>query len=200
MTTTKRWPFRQLGCAVSGFVMFLVGTASIYLMAVIAMERYWLVHKPLVVRHMTWRTRLHIIAACLLLAFVWSALPMFGWSRYSLEAFKTSCSIEWADRSLSVTSYNMTIFVGIFLIPLVLIVAFSTKLILTINRLCGRKRIARGTGSTIAMSPAAAQQQQEALAASKYQQQQLTSKTIKMTIIFIIYMRKSLGFPDLNHD
>lgn len=35
-----RWIFEESGCIFSGFVMYWVGTTSLYLMAAISIERY----------------------------------------------------------------------------------------------------------------------------------------------------------------
>ncbi len=52
----------------------------------------------------------------------WSVTPIFGWNRYTLEIDHISCSLNWSERSLNVISYNISSFVAIYLIPLILIV------------------------------------------------------------------------------
>jgi hypothetical protein len=73
------------------------------------------------------------ICACLTLSFVWSFAPILGWSYYSYEGIKVACGVEWADRSLNVTSYNMTIFITVFILPLVILIAANAKLILIVS-------------------------------------------------------------------
>jgi hypothetical protein len=70
-----------------------------------------------------------IIIASALLSLIWSTAPFFGWSFYSLEGGLTSCSVEWADRSWNVLSYNVTIWIFGFLVPLALIVYCNIHII-----------------------------------------------------------------------
>ena len=72
------------------------------------------------------------IGLCILLSLLWSALPFFGWSYYSLEGGLTSCSVEWASQEWNVYSYNVTIFVFAFLIPLIFIVYCNIKLVIIV--------------------------------------------------------------------
>ena len=55
--------------------------------------------------------------------------PLLGWSYYSMEGALTSCSVEWADRSINVVSYNMFIFVVSYLIPLIIIATTNISLL-----------------------------------------------------------------------
>ncbi len=71
---------------------------------------------------MTYKVSFFIIAICILLGVFWASLPLFGWSHYSLESGLTSCSVEWAERSFNVYSYNVTIFIFVFVIPVFIIV------------------------------------------------------------------------------
>ena len=69
-----------------------------------------------------------IIVVCLGLSFIWAILPVFGISKYSLEKSLTSCSIVWDDPSLMVLSYNATILVTVYLIPLFIILTANIGL------------------------------------------------------------------------
>ena len=70
-----------------------------------------------------------IIFICISLSCIWSSLPLFGWSYYSLQDSKTSCCIEWRDQSINVLSYNIFTFGVVYLIPLVIIISLNSKLI-----------------------------------------------------------------------
>ena len=55
-----------------------------------------------------------------------------GWSYYSQEGSRTTCSVEWEDPSFNVQSYNVTILVTVYVIPLTLIVYFNMGIVLTV--------------------------------------------------------------------
>ncbi|RNA30626.1 melanopsin [Brachionus plicatilis] len=129
------WVFRYIGCVFSGFVMYFVGCLSIYLMMAISFERYHIIKNPFGVSKVKIQTTYLSILICVLLALLWSVLPMMGWSYYSLEGALTSCSVEWKDRSLNVVSYNVTVFLLVYFIPLLAIIRVNFKLIFMIRGL-----------------------------------------------------------------
>ena len=144
----KRWLFDEVGCTIAGFIMYFVGCAGIYLMTAISIERqacipstsynlkstsffdrYWVISSPLCLKEITVKVTMWSIGACFLLALIWPVLPLFGWSHYTLEGGHTSCAVEWAERSFNVVSYNVTIWICVFLIPLIIITFTNLRLI-----------------------------------------------------------------------
>ena len=63
----------------------------------------------------------------------WAIIPLFGWSEYSLEGALISCSVEWNKRTTSVISYNISITVLVYLIPLLVIIITNAKIIYTVR-------------------------------------------------------------------
>lgn len=125
----KRWLYGDIGCKITGFIMYFVGCAGIFIIAVISFERYYIIYNPLSFRQVRVKTICLAIFACLFFAFLWAVLPLFGWSRYSLEGVGTSCSVEWKEKSLNVLSYNISMFLIVFLVPLVIILYTNIKLL-----------------------------------------------------------------------
>lgn len=127
------WLFGRLGCISSGFVMFLIGSSTIFLLVAMSFERFYIVYDLMSQRVLKRSVYVAIIVACLGFGLFWSALPLLGWSYYSFEGLGTSCSIKWNERSLNVISYNVTILVFVFLVPLIILVPTSIKLILIVS-------------------------------------------------------------------
>lgn len=109
--------------------MYTVGTSGIYLMAAISFERFIIIYRPMSIKGITFKSCYIMSGVCIFLGAFWAAMPVFGWSYYSLEGALTSCSIEWYERSFNVMSYNITIFIWTFLLPLVVIVFCNLKLV-----------------------------------------------------------------------
>ncbi len=80
-------------------------------------------------RSITYKSCFFAIAGCAILSTIWTTLPLVGWSYYSLEGARISCSVEWQDHSMNVVSYNVTIFVFVFVIPAFIIVFANVKII-----------------------------------------------------------------------
>ena len=68
---------------------------------------------------------------------VWSLAPLLGWSEYSLEGALISCSVEWNKRTVSVMSYNITIAVFVFVVPMLvfIITNIQTFCIVSISKI-----------------------------------------------------------------
>lgn len=64
---------------------------------------------------------------------IWAIFPVFGWSYYSVEGALTSCSVEWAERSFNVISYNVAIFIFVFILPFGVILVTNLKLLLIVS-------------------------------------------------------------------
>ena len=150
--STSRWLFKRIGCILEGYIMYFLGCTSMFLMVAIAIERFvwviklilekiiklisilrfYVIYKPLNMRKIRFSTNIGVIVFCSLKGMFWATLPLFGWSRYTLEGALTSCSVEWKERSANVTSYNITIFVLVYFIPILCILSTSIKLLLIV--------------------------------------------------------------------
>lgn len=124
-----RWVFKPIGCEFSAFVMYFVGCSSIHLMAAISVERYYTIKNRLIYEVISYKTKIKIISICLLSGFFWAVLPILGWSNYTLEKSRTSCSIVWHHKSLLVISYNITVFIFVYLMPLIIMVTAYIRIL-----------------------------------------------------------------------
>ena len=80
-------------------------------------------------KSITYKTCFLVIAVCIVLSLIWTTFPLVGWSYYSPEGLKMSCSVEWQDRSLNVMSYSITIIIFVFILPLIIITITNIKII-----------------------------------------------------------------------
>jgi hypothetical protein len=87
----------------SAFVMYFIGCTSVYIVCAASFERYYTIKNATSFKKLSNKFYLVTSFACVALGFFWASAPLFGWSRYSLEDLETSCSVEWRERSLSVT-------------------------------------------------------------------------------------------------
>ena len=69
------------------------------------------------------------IVLAFLIGLFWSTMPLLGWSEYSLEGAMISCSIEWNKQTPSVLSYNISISIFVYFIPLFLLIYTNLKII-----------------------------------------------------------------------
>nr|XP_046188750.1 melanopsin-A-like [Oncorhynchus gorbuscha] len=134
----KRWIFGEKGCELYAFCGALFGICSMITLMVIAVDRYFVITRPLASIGVLSKKRAQLI---LLAAWVyslgWSLPPFFGWSAYVPEGLLTSCSWDYVTFTPSVRAYTMLLFTFVFFIPLIVIMYcyfFIFRAIRTTNR------------------------------------------------------------------
>ncbi|KAL4612941.1 melanopsin-A-like [Arapaima gigas] len=118
----KRWIFGEKGCELYAFCGALFGICSMITLMVIAVDRYFVITRPLTsIGVLSRRRALLILSAAWAYSLGWSLPPFFGWSAYVPEGLMTSCSWDYMTFSPSVRTYTMLLFTFVFFIPLFVI-------------------------------------------------------------------------------
>ncbi|XP_042311935.1 melanopsin isoform X2 [Sceloporus undulatus] len=119
----KRWIFGAKGCELYAFCGALFGIASMITLTVIALDRYFVITRPLAsIGVMSKKKALLILLGVWLYSLAWSLPPFFGWSAYVPEGLLTSCSWDYITFTPSVRAYTMLLFCFVFFIPLIAII------------------------------------------------------------------------------
>ncbi|AWP02792.1 putative parapinopsin-like isoform 5 [Scophthalmus maximus] len=124
----------RTGCVMEGFAVSVCGITSLCTVALIAVERMFVVCKPL--GQMTFQKK-HAaggIFLCWLWSLTWNLPPLFGWGRYELEGVGTSCAPDWHNRDPHNVSYILAYFAVCFAVPFAIILISYTKLIWTLHQ------------------------------------------------------------------
>ncbi|XP_078497225.1 melanopsin [Lissotriton helveticus] len=118
----KRWIFGEKGCELYAFCGALFGITSMITLMVIAVDRYFVITRPLASIGVLSRKRaVLILAGVWLYSLSWSLPPFFGWSAYVPEGLLTSCTWDYVTFTPSVRAYTMLLFCFVFFIPLFVI-------------------------------------------------------------------------------
>jgi len=128
-----KWIFNKWGCNTSSLIMFWIGSSSIYLMTSISFQRFYVIYNPFNPKNNSFKMNIIIIIICLFIGFIWSIFPVIGWSYYTLEGSLTSCGIEWRKQSFNLNSFKIAIFLFVYLLPLLIIILSSIKLLIMVN-------------------------------------------------------------------
>ncbi|XP_043836097.1 melanopsin [Dromiciops gliroides] len=119
----KRWIFGEKGCEFYAFCGALFGITSMITLMVIALDRYFVITRPLASIGMISKKKTGLILlAVWLYSLAWSLPPFFGWSAYVPEGLLTSCSWDYTTFTPSVRAYTMLLFCFVFFIPLIVII------------------------------------------------------------------------------
>ncbi|XP_073325106.1 parapinopsin-like [Pagrus major] len=124
----------RTGCVMEGFAVSLFGITSLCTVALIAVERMFVICKPL--GQMTFQKQHAFggITLSWLWSLTWNLPPLFGWGRYELEGVGTSCAPDWHSRDPYNVSYILAYFAVCFAAPFAIIIASYTKLMWTLHQ------------------------------------------------------------------
>ncbi|XP_007534919.2 long-wave-sensitive opsin 1 [Erinaceus europaeus] len=111
-------------CVLEGYTVSLCGITGLWSLAIISWERWLVVCKPFGSLRFDAKMAILGIAFSWIWSAVWTAPPIFGWSRYWPHGLKTSCGPDVFSGSSDpgVQSYMMVLMVTCCIIPLSIIV------------------------------------------------------------------------------
>uniref|UniRef100_A0A8C8I6U2 G-protein coupled receptors family 1 profile domain-containing protein n=1 Tax=Oncorhynchus tshawytscha TaxID=74940 RepID=A0A8C8I6U2_ONCTS len=145
----RRWIFGEKGCELYAFCGALFGICSMITLTVIAVDRYFVITRPLAsIGVLSKKRALLVLMAAWAYSLGWSLPPFFGWSAYVPEGLLTSCTWDYVTFTPSVRAYTMLLFTFVFFIPLIVIMYcyfFIFRAIRTTNKAVTK---INGTGST----------------------------------------------------
>lgn len=134
----------RTGCVLEGFTVALCGIASLCTVALIAVERMFVVCKPLGLISFEKKHALGGIALSWLWSLAWNLPPLFGWGRFELEGVGTSCAPDWHSKDPNNVSYIMSYFAVCFAVPFTIIVVSYSKLTWTVHKVSKMEGIEGG--------------------------------------------------------
>ncbi|XP_030296773.1 melanopsin-A-like isoform X2 [Sparus aurata] len=130
------------GCELYAFCGALFGICSMITLTVIAIDRYFVITRPLTSIGVLSRKRaLFILMAAWTYSLGWSLPPFFGWSAYVPEGLLTSCTWDYMTFTPSVRAYTMLLFIFVFFLPLFIIIycyVFIFRAIRNTNQAVGK--------------------------------------------------------------
>ena len=90
---------------------------QVFLITAISYVRYDILKNQKNEKSISNKIIINSVIISLSLSLFWSGAPILGWSYYSLEIGLVSCSVEYNEKSLNVISYNIGMFIFVFLLP-----------------------------------------------------------------------------------
>ncbi|XP_041485845.1 visual pigment-like receptor peropsin [Lytechinus variegatus] len=117
------WIFRWEGCKFYGFFFMFFGLSVIGNTVILAVSRYLIVCRGELAQQLTFSHYRYFAMSAWVNGLFWAVMPIFGWSRYDIEApLQTTCFVDWQRTDLSYVSYIISWFVVNFVLPLSLMV------------------------------------------------------------------------------
>lgn len=127
------WMFGDAWCQGYGFITTLMGTTSVCILTSVALDRYYVIlRKPVAARITVFKAKLTIIG-CIVYSSVWAFAPLLGWGRFEVERSRISCGPAWGSQELSAFTYNVSIFIFTFFIPVIIVVLCYGNILHTVG-------------------------------------------------------------------
>nr|AGB67502.1 c-like opsin [Tripedalia cystophora] len=118
----------NLECKIYGCWVHLTSVASLGHLVLLAAERYWVIKyekkqddRPI------WK-KILLVFLPWLYATLWTILPLLGWSEYAPESQHVGCAPKWISTDPLDVSYNATIMISEFFLPLAIIITIYIKI------------------------------------------------------------------------
>lgn len=92
-------------------------------MSLISLEKCRFIATTVDEKHASVKGAIFSSFLCWLYSILWAVLPLFGWCRYTLEGFGTTCSYDYASGYVTDKQFIITVYVMEFGIPLIIIIA-----------------------------------------------------------------------------
>ena len=130
----QNWMFNWSGCVFHAFTVYFFGLSNMYILTAISVDRFIIIAKPLYAAKINYRVVSLALFTCYFFGFLWSSMPLFGWSSFAYEGAGTSCVISYDDHDMSAFSYNVAISINCFFIPVIVMVVCYCYIFSTVSR------------------------------------------------------------------
>lgn len=129
----------RLVCQIEGFNSFLNGCAAMYMLVALSLVRYATTANSSMSIRFQRQLEKHsscFVVICILLSCIWAIPPLFGhMSSYTPEGLGFHCGLDWFDQTLIGRIYFFFLFLGVFFIPIMIVIYINTYIHRTVYRL-----------------------------------------------------------------
>lgn len=130
-----RWLFGTNACTFYGFVNYYCGCISLNSLAAISVFRYIIIVRGKTQNNkLSLRSSIYAILVIHLYTLIFSTPPLYGWNRFVLAGYHTSCDIDFHTKTPLFVSYICYMFFFLFFLPLGLISWSYFKIYLRVSQ------------------------------------------------------------------
>nr|CAH7716982.1 unnamed protein product [Callosobruchus chinensis] len=118
----ETWVLGPFFCELYAMFGSLFGSASIWTMVFIALDRYNVIVKGLSAQPLTKKTAMLRILFIWVFSIGWTIAPLFGWNRYVPEGNMTACGTDYLTKDPISKSYILVYAIFVYFTPLFTII------------------------------------------------------------------------------
>ncbi|CAI9739459.1 Full=Rhodopsin [Octopus vulgaris] len=130
----KKWIFGKVACQLYGLLGGIFGFMSINTMAMISIDRYNVIGRPMAAsKKMSHRRAFLMIIFVWIWSIVWAVGPVFNWGAYVPEGILTSCSFDYLSTDSNTRSFILCMYFMGFMLPVVIIAFCYFNIVMSVS-------------------------------------------------------------------
>ena len=126
-------------CTLEGFNSFFNGCAAMYMLVALSILRFATTANSFMsteLQRYFEQNGHYLVLICFLMSGLWAVPPLFArTSAYAPEGLGFHCGLDWFDRTILGRVYFLGLFIGVFFVPIIIIVFVNAFIQRTIYRL-----------------------------------------------------------------
>ena len=129
------WLFGRAGCAMHAALITGLGITMIAILTAIAVDRYIFIVRYATSHKLSRQNVTCMIVGCFMYGCTWSIFPLVGWSSYTEEIARVSCSVDWDTRGATNVSYSICLMTAGLILPMCIIGYLYTRIMTLVSTL-----------------------------------------------------------------
>lgn len=121
-TVKHRWLFGAVGCETFGFVYHFLNTMSFNTLAIISLDRFWVITKPSFGAKITVKRALFCVVLTYVYTLVFTLPIIFDWIGFHEEIYFTGCYLNFENSDERTLTYSIVVAIFLFLVPFAIMV------------------------------------------------------------------------------
>ncbi|KAL9961454.1 hypothetical protein ACROYT_G030396 [Oculina patagonica] len=117
-----RWLFGTVACEIFGFAYHFLNAMSLNTLAVISLDRFWVITKPSFGAKITVKRAVFCVVLTYFYTLLFTLPIMLGWIGFHEEIYFTGCYLNFEKNDTRTLTYSIAMAVFLFLVPFVIMV------------------------------------------------------------------------------
>ena len=121
-TVKHRWLFGAVGCEAFGFVYHFLNAMSFNTLAIISLDRFWVITKPSFGAKITVKRALFCVGLTHVYTLFFTLPIIFDWIGFQEEIYFTGCYLNFENRDERTVIYSIAVAIFSFLVPFAIMI------------------------------------------------------------------------------
>lgn len=129
-----RWLFGKVACEIFGFVYHFLNAMSLNTLAVISLDRFWVITKPWFGAKITVKRAVFCVFLTYFYTLLFTLPIILGWIGFHEEIYFTGCYLNFEDRDMRTFTYSIAMAVFLFFVPFVIMICCYCSIFASVRK------------------------------------------------------------------